>query len=128
MNETLLTLLQAVLIAAVPVLTGIAIVFLKKKSDHITSQINNETLRSCLDELSDAVFSAVAHTSSTYVDELKKSDKFDKSAQMNALSKAKDTALASLTPATREFLSEIYDNLDGLLETKVEQAVRCQKY
>ena len=127
MKEFVFTLLQAVLSVAIPVATAYLVSFLKKKSAQTQTQIENDTAKHYLDEITNAVTTAVSATSQTYVDALKKDNAFTKEAQLEALNKAKDTALSILSPAAAQFVSEVYGDLNGFLVAKIEEAVRVQK-
>ena len=126
-QNTLLTLIQAVIVAAVPIITGAVISYCKAKQRQADAEANTTTARHALDELAEAAYAAAAKTSNAYVDELKKSDTFDKDAQAEALQQAKNTAIAAITPATLAFLQSSYSNLQSMIETKIEEAVRTQK-
>ena len=127
MKEFVFTLLQAVLSVAIPVATAYLVSFLKKKSAQAQTQIENDTAKHYLDEITNAVTTAVSATSQTYVDALKKDGAFTKEAQLEALNKAKDTALSILSPAAAQFVSEVYGDLNSFLVAKIEEAVRVQK-
>ena len=127
MKEFVFTLLQAVLSVAIPVATACLVSFLKKKSAQAQAQIENDTAKHYLGEITNAVTTAVSATSQTYVDALKKDGAFTKEAQLEALNKAKDTALSILSPAAAQFISEVYGDLNGFLVAKIEEAVRVQK-
>lgn len=127
MKEFVFTLLQAVLSVAIPVATAYLVSFLKKKSAQAQTQIENDTAKHYLDEITNAVTTAVSATSQTYVDALKKDNAFTKEAQLEALNKAKDTALSILSPAAAQFASEVYGDLNSFLVAKIEEAVRVQK-
>ena len=126
LQEIFLTAIHMVIIAAVPALTAVVIAFIRKKAAHITSQMSNETARHSIAELENAITAAVAKTSQTYVDELKKTNAFSSAAQSSALKQAKDTALASLSPTTRKYLQDAHD-LQCLIEAMIEAEVRSQK-
>lgn len=127
MKDFILTLLQAVLSVAIPVATLYLVSFLKKKSAQAQTQIENDTAKRYIDEIANAVTTAVTATSQTYVDALKKKNAFTKEAQLEALSKAKETALSILSPAAAQFISEVYGDLNGFLFAKIEETVRVQK-
>ena len=127
MKEFVFTLLQAVLSVAIPVATAYLVAFLKKKSAQAQEQIENDTAKHYLDEITNAVATAVSATSQTYVDALKKDNAFTKEAQLEALNKAKATALAILSPAAAQFIAEVYGDLGSFLTAKIEEAVRVQK-
>lgn len=69
----------------------------EKKTQEITANINDATVRKYVELASDAVTKAVQTTFQTYVDALKAQGKFDKEAQLTALQKAK-TPLPLLSP------------------------------
>ena len=74
MNEFLTTLLQAVIIAAVPVVAGYIVKGIKTLGQYLASRTENETAKVYLKEAALAISTAVSHTSQTYVDALKKSN------------------------------------------------------
>ena len=127
MNEFLSTMLQAVLIAAVPVIAGAAIKGVQAVARHLASRTDNELAQKYLKEVADAIEQAVSHTNQTYVDSLKKSDQFTKENQDEALSRSLETAIALLTADARQFLKEAYGDLDVYLLTRIEPEVRRQK-
>ena len=81
MNEFIATLLQAVLIAAVPVLAAFAGRGIKAIASYLGQKSESETAKVFLEAVADAVSTAVTYTSQTYVDALKKSGGFTKESQ-----------------------------------------------
>ena len=127
MKEFVIELLQAVATAAVPVCAAFLVQFLRRKSEQIGAQIDSLDTKELLAEVTEAVTTAVTYTSQTYVDTLKKDGIFNKEAQMEALQKAKDKALALLSESAKDVLAQIYGSLDDYLETMIEAQVRVQK-
>lgn len=127
MKEILTTLVQVVVIPAIPVLVTYLVKYLKAKAEQTTTKINNELVRTYLQEATDAVLQAVTYTAQTYVDTLKKQGKFDKEAQQTAFNTAKDIALKLLTDEAKQMIEELYGDLMLWLETKIEQTVKEQK-
>ena len=127
MKEILTTLVQVVVIPAIPVLVTYLVKYLKAKADQTTTKINNELIRTYLQEATDAVLQAVTYTAQTYVDTLKKQGKFDKEAQQKAFNTAKDIALKLLTDEAKQMIEDLYGDLMLWLETKIEQTVKEQK-
>ena len=127
MKEILTTLVQVVVISAIPVLVTYLVKYLKAKADQTTTKINNELVRTYLQEATDAVLQAVTYTAQTYVDTLKKQGKFDKEAQQKAFNTAKDIALKLLTDEAKQMIEDLYGDLMLWLETKIEQTVKEQK-
>ena len=127
MNEFLSALMQAVMIAAVPVIAGFAAAGLKALAAYFATKSENETIKKYLREAGDAIATAVTYVSQTYVDALKSSDSFTPENQKEALQKAMEKAQAMLSAEAIEFLEEAYGDLRTYLETKIEQEVRNQK-
>ena len=127
MKEILTTLVQVVVIPAIPVLVTYLVKYLKAKAEQTTTKINNELVRTYRQEATDAVLQAVTYTAQTYVDTLKKQGKFDKEAQQTAFNTAKDIALKLLTDEAKQMIEDLYGDLMLWLETKIEQTVKEQK-
>ena len=127
MKEILTTLIQVVIIPAIPVLITYLVIYLKAKADQTTTNIDNELIRTYLQDASDTVLQAVAYTAQTYVDTLKKQGKFDEEAQKIAFNTAKDIALKLLTEEAKQTITDLYRDLTVWLDTKIEQTVREQK-
>ena len=72
MKEILTTLIQVVVIPAIPVLVTYLVKYLKAKAEQTTTKIDNELIRTYIQEATDAVLQAVTYTAQTYVDSLKK--------------------------------------------------------
>ena len=124
MNEFLSTLLQAVLIAAIPIISAFIGKGVKAFANHLSAQTDNELAKKYLKEAADAIEEAVAFTNQTYVDTLKKSGTFTKE---NQEEKSLDKAVALLTAEARKFLEEAYGDLNSYLLNRIEPEVRRQK-
>ena len=70
-QETLNTLMSMVILPLLLALSGFAVAWLRKKTQEITANINDATVRKYVDLASDAVTKAVQTTFQTYVDTLK---------------------------------------------------------
>ena len=127
MNEFLSTLLQAVLIAAVPVFAGAITKGVQAGARYLASRMESETAKKYLAAAKEAAKRAVTYTSQTYVDALKNSGTFTKENQEEALAKAVDTAKGLLTAEAKTFLAEAYGDLNEYLKTNIEAEVRMQK-
>lgn len=127
MNEFLSTLLQAVLIAAVPVISAFIGKGLTALSGYLSSKTENDTAKKYLTAAEEAAKKAVTYTSQTYVDALKNSGKFTKENQEEALKKAVEQAEKLLTAEARSFLEKAYGDLNAYLVSKIEAEVRVQK-
>ena len=127
MSEFLSTLLQAVIIAAIPVCAGAVIKGIQTGAKYLASTVENETARKYLEDAADAVSTAVTYISQTYVDALKNSNQFTGENQEEALQKAVEQAERLLTAEARAFLENAYGDLDTYLISRIEAEVRKQK-
>lgn len=127
MSDFLPMLLQAVIIAAVPVVTGAIIKGVQALIKYLGTKVKTDIAKKYLKEMEDAVTKAVTCVNQTYVDVLKKQENFTKENQEEALNKAVETATNMLTHEAIEFLQESYGELTELLKTYVEAEVRVQK-
>ena len=127
MNEFLSTLLQAVIIAAVPICAGAAVQGVRAAVQYLASKSESEIAKKYLTDVADAISTAVTYTSQTYVDALKKSGSFNKENQEEALSRAVDKAKSLLTVEAIAFLEEAYGDVTEFLKTNIEAEVRSQK-
>ncbi len=127
MNNFLSELLLVIITAAVPVITVYAVNAIRKIGTKAAVDTDDIMLQGYIEEITTAVTDAVAATSQTYVDALKKTDKFDKEAQADAARKALTACIASISPAAQAFIEEAYGNISDYLTNKIEAEVRKQK-
>lgn len=127
MKDFILTLLAAVLTTAISVATPYVVTFLKKKGVQISEQTQNSKASKYINEATDAITTAVTAVSQTYVDALKKDNAFTKQAQLEALNRAKDTAISIMSEEAKEFIANAYGDLTTYLTAKIEENVRQQK-
>ena len=127
MNEFLSTLLQAVIIAAVPICAGAAVKGVRAAVQYLASKSESEIAKKYLMDVADAISTAVTYTSQTYVDALKKSNEFTEENQRAALQKSLDEAKKLLTSEAAAFLRRAYGDLDAYLTAHIEAEVRTQK-
>ena len=127
LNELLMTIIQAVIIPAIPIVVAYLVKLLKAKTEQTATKISNELVRQYLQEAIDSVLQAVTYTAQTYVDSLKKQGKFDAEAQKIAFNTAKDIALQLLTEDAKNLITDLYGDLTVWLDTKIEQTVKEQK-
>lgn len=127
MTELLYTALQAIIMAAVPLLTAYIVKWLNAQASLILSRIANEQAREYIKAAADAAAVAVAYTSQTYVDTLRASGAFGADAQREAMQRAKNAALSILSASAREYLDRFHGGAEAYIESKIEQEVRAQK-
>lgn len=126
-QEMLNTLMTMVVLPLLLALSGFTVAWLRKKTQEITANIDDATVRKYVELASDAVTKAVQTTFQTYVDTLKAHGKFDKNAQIAALQKAKDSATALITDEAKAVITEAYGDFDKWLASAIETLVREDK-
>ncbi len=127
MKDFITQLMFAVITAAVPVLTVYFVRFIGAMKDKALAQTDSTKQQWYIEEAAQAVSEAVSAVNQTFVDALKKAGTFDLAAQKEAAQKALAAALASISPAAKEFIEHLYGDLTEYLSTKIEAEVRRQK-
>lgn len=124
-------IIQSIADACVPVLCllitaggAYLLALLRKKTNQIQQELDNETASKYMDMACDAVAQAVTYTAQTFVDTLKAEGAFTKEKQLEAFDKAKNKTKEILGAAVVEALGEIYGDFDVWLDTKIEQVCR----
>ena len=127
MNEFLSVLLQAVIIAVVPILTTYAVKLIRQVAANTAAKTDSIKAPGYLNEAAQAISEAVEATSQTYVDFLKQSGKFTLEAQREAAEKALAACRAHISPAAQYFIESVYGDITEYLATRIEAEVRRQK-
>ena len=124
MNEILLNILSVLLTAVILPLISIAGTQLIK---FINSKIKNNELAKQLSTATTIVTNAVRVVFQTYVDALKKNGSFDKEAQVEALTRAKNIALSQITEDTKSYIEENYSDFNNWLTIQTEATIDLLK-
>lgn len=127
MNEAVFNLLMAVVTAAVTALSAYVAAFVKKKGEQAAAQTDSIKRQDAIEEIADAISTAVSATSQTYVDALKAAGSFDAEAQKQALMMSLNTCIKALSPAAKTFIETAYGDLTEYLTGRIEAEVRAQK-
>ena len=127
MNEFLATLLQAVLVAAVPVIVTFFCKAVQAAAKYLGGKSENDSVQWYLDEVAEAICTAVTFTSQTYVDALKKTGQFAEESQKEALNTALEQTKSLLTVEAIKYLKDAYGDLNEYLKSRIEAEVRNQK-
>lgn len=126
-NEVLAALLQAVLLAVVPVCSGFLVQGIRALARYTSAKTDNAMAQKYLEDAANAIATAVSRTNQTYVDTLKKSGTFTKENQQEALGMAIKEAVNLMTHETTNFLKEAYGDMNDYLVSQIEAEVRKQK-
>ena len=131
MNEQVLNLLKQVfevcIIPLLGVLTTWLITYIRAKKIESKERYNLDVISQTLDSLEKLVVDCVLATKQTYVDELKKTGKFDREAQLAAFEKTKNAVLDVLSDDTKALLDSAIGDLGIYITQLIEAAVNSTK-
>lgn len=123
MMEVLMVLLKIVIMIVVPVATSILTYFFKTYVEQlIDKNVKGETAEA-LKRGVDIITDSVNYVQQTYVDTLKKEDKFTLEAQEKALQDAKNRAIELMNSDITTAIENSYGDLDTYVTTIIESII-----
>ena len=128
------SIFEVCIIPLLGVLTAFIIAFLKAKKEEILAKIatnktqeEKELAAKYLNMVEKTVVDCVMATNQTYVDSLKQEGKFDADAQKVAFNKTLDAVLAILSDDAKNYLTQIFGDLNIYLTNLIESQVKINK-
>lgn len=125
--ELLADIFEVCIIPLLGVLTAYVVKYIQVKSNEITAKSENELIDKYTKMLADTITACVKATNQTYVDALKKQDKFDMEAQKNAFDMTLNSVLDILNADAKEYLSEAFGDLNTYITQQIEASVNVNK-
>lgn len=128
-NELVTTIINVLIIPIITILSAYTVQLIKVKISSLADTRLKNYLAASLDELNQAVNTAVGKVSQTYVDSLKKDGKFNLEEQQTALKNAYDTVLSILSNDTSAFLEKqlTREGFQEIILSKIEELVGLNK-
>ena len=124
MVDVLMVFLKLVIMVVVPVATSVLTFLLKTYLEElINKNVQNETA----DALKKGLNIILDYVQQTYVDNLKKEDKFTAEAQSKALQSAKQRAIELMNTDVQSAIEASYGNLDTYVTTVIESLIKKNK-
>lgn len=121
--EILMVLLKLVIMIVVPVATTVLTYLLKTYVEElINKNVQGETAEALKRGL-DIITDSVNYVQQTYVDTLKKENKFSAEAQAEALEAAKNRAIELMNTDIQSAIESSYGNLDTYVTTIIESII-----
>lgn len=121
--EILMVLLKLVIMIVVPVATTVLTYLLKTYVEElINKNVQGETAEALKCGL-DIITDSVNYVQQTYVDTLKKENKFSAEAQAEALEAAKNRAIELMNTDIQSAIESSYGNLDTYVTTIIESII-----
>ena len=131
MSETVLSMIREIIEVCLIPLLGVLVTYLVKyintKSQELEASTDNELAKKYISLLSSTITNCVIATNQTYVETLKKQGKFDAEAQKEAFNMTLNAVMALLTDEAKQYLSEIYGDLNTYITNQIEATVNQNK-
>lgn len=124
MNEIIINVISVLVTSIVlPLITFLGI----KLTSWLNTKIKDEKSRALLTRITEVVTRNVASTFQTFVESLKKENKFDEKSQSNALRYTKEQILKELSDETIEYISDNFKDVNSWLTTQIESTIYTLK-
>lgn len=127
MTPTLALIFDLCIIPLLGILTAYLVALIRNKIAEINNKTDNETAEKYLTMLSETVISCVIATNQTYVESLKKQNKFDLEAQKKAFELTKNAVLEILSHEAVDYLNAIIGDLNTYIDKLIEATVNYKK-
>ena len=125
--EMLQQIFELCIVPLLGILTTYLVKIIRKKSAEIDSKITDEKTSKYVKMLTSTITECVISTNQTYVDNLKGQNVFDKEAQKKAFEMTYNKVMNILTEEAKEYLAEVYGDLDIYITSKIESEVNFFK-
>lgn len=125
--EMLQQIFELCIVPLLGILTTYLVKIIRKKSAEIDSKITDEKTSKYVKMLTSTITECVISTNQTYVDSLKGQNVFDKEAQKKAFEMTYNKVMNILTEEAKEYLAEVYGDLDIYITSKIESEVNFFK-
>ncbi|MDX9808127.1 MAG: hypothetical protein RBS87_06195 [Acholeplasma sp.] len=120
MNEIVVNVIAVVVTSVViPLITLLG----AKLTQWINGKIKDDETKKVVEEINQIVSTNVSYVFQTYVENLKKKDKFDEKAQNYALRYAQEKILNDLGNLAKEHILEHYGDINGWIITQIESTI-----
>lgn len=124
MNEIVVNVIAVVVTSVViPLVTLLG----AKLTQWINGKIKDDETKKVVEEINHTISSNVSFVFQTYVDNLKKKDKFDDKAQSYALRYAQEKILNDLGNLAKEHILEHYGDINGWITKQIESTIYNSK-
>lgn len=126
-SQLILDIVNVCVIPLLGVLVSYFCKFINAKSEELRNQTDNETAKKYMQMVTETITSCVIATNQTYVETLKKQGKFDAEAQKEAFNQTLTAVKQLLNEDAKQYLIEIYGDLNEYLTKRIEATVNLNK-
>ena len=127
MTEMILEIFELCIIPLLGILVKYLVEYLSKKKEQIEATTDNTLKVKYTSMLLSTISECVIATNQTYVNELKALGKFDLEAQEIAFNKTYDNTMKILSEEAKEYLSQIYGDLELYIKQVIESDTNKNK-
>lgn len=127
MTEMILEIFELCIIPLLGILVKYLVEYLSKKKEQIEATTDNTLKVKYTSMLLSTISECVIATNQTYVNELKALGKFDLEAQEIAFNKTYNNTMKILSEEAKEYLSQIYGDLELYIKQVIESETNKNK-
>lgn len=118
---------QVCIIPLLGVLTTYLVMFIRKKTELLQRENDNEIYKKYIMLLDDTITKCVIATNQTYVDSLKNQNAFTKEAQEEAFRKTYDAVISILSKDAQKYLENAVGDLNTYITNSIQAQVKLNK-
>ena len=118
---------EVCIIPLLGILTTYLVMFIKKKSEALQKETDNELYKKYIALLDETITKCVIATNQTYVESLKDKNAFDAEAQKKAFEMTYESVIAILSNEAQNYLSEAVGDLNTYITKAIEAQVNVSK-
>jgi hypothetical protein len=120
MNEIVINIISVVVTSIViPLITFLGV----KLTQWLNTKIKGEKERNLLTKITEIITNNVASTFQTFVESLKKENKFDLNAQAQALRKTKESIFNELSDEAIQYIDNNFGDFNEWITTQIEATI-----
>jgi len=120
-------ILCVVVSVILPIVAAVLVKLLLAKTTQVKVETSNENVRNIMDEVYEAISTAVIYTSQVFVDALKKTGEFNVEKQKEALNIAVEKTYEMLSETAISFIDDTYGDIEEWIITNIEKEVNLNK-
>ena len=118
---------EVCIIPLLGILTTYLVMFIKKQSEALQKETDNELYKKYIALLDETITKCVIATNQTYVESLKDKNAFDAEAQKKAFEMTYESVIAILSNEAQNYLSEAVGDLNTYITKAIEAQVNVSK-
>ena len=123
MKDIVTSIFEMIIIPLLSLVSIYIIRWVNAKTNFIKEESDNVYIDKYLTMLDKTIASTVTAINQTYVDDLKKQNKFDLDAQKHAFEQVYNTVVSSLSEEAEFYLNEVITDLNAYITNKIEETV-----